>query len=115
MRKARELTDGPATQRMPLYRVIIHGQNFRLRAEEKWEKFGFYTPRFAEAPDAVLAEQAALEDFRQSAKYLELLESSLNSADDQPIICGEEIVEVAGQENAGKGPAGLVLYRESDE
>ena len=100
---------------MPLFRVIIHGRNFRLNPEGKWEKFGFYAPRFAEAPDSVLAEHVALEDFRQSAKYLDLIQSSLNSEDDLPVLCGEDIAEVPRQESVGKGPAGLALYREEDE
>ena len=98
---------------MALYRVTIHGRNFRLKLEGKWEKFGFYTPRIAEAPDAVLAEQVALKDFRQSQKYQELLEGSLNSAPDPPVICGEEITQVSGPD--GKLAAGLAFYRESDD
>jgi len=100
---------------MPLYRVIVHGRNFRINVEGKWEKVGFYTPRFAEAPDSVRAEHMALEDFRQSAKYLDLMERSLNSGADQPVLCGEDIAEVSPQENAAKGPAGLALCREPDE
>ena len=100
---------------MPLFRVTIHGRNFRLNVEGKWEKFGFYTPRFAEAPDSVLAEHVALEDFRQSSKYLDLIERSLNSEDDPPVLCGEDIAEVSRPEDAGKVPAGLALYREADE
>jgi hypothetical protein len=97
---------------MPLYRVIIHGGNFRLKPEGKWEKFGFYTPRFAEALDAVVAEQVAVEDFRRSQKYQDLLASSLNSERDPPFIRGEDITQVS--EHSGKVPAGLALYRESD-
>ena len=100
---------------MPLYRVIIHGRNFRLNVEGKWHKYGFYTPRFAEAPDPVLAEHVALEDFRQSAKYLDVIGSSLNAEDDQPALCGEDIAEASAQEVAGKVPAGLALYRESND
>ena len=97
---------------MPLYRVTVHGKNFRLKLQGKWEKFGFYTPRFAEAADSVLAEQVALEDFRQSRKYQELLETSLNSADDPPVISGEEITQVSG--GNGEPATGLAFYRESD-
>jgi len=39
----------------------------------KWERFGFYASRVAEAPDPVLAEYVAVEDFRRSADYLYLL------------------------------------------
>jgi len=35
---------------------MVHGRNFRLNMAGKWEKFGFYTPRFTEAPDPALAE-----------------------------------------------------------
>jgi len=100
---------------MPLFRVTIHGRNFRLNLEGKREKFGFYTPRFAEASDSVLAEQVALEDFRQSAEYLHLMERSPDSEDDQPVISGEDVAEVSRQEDAGKRPAGLAFYREADE
>ena len=98
-----------------MYRVIIHGRNFRLNVEGKWEKLGFYTPCFAEAQDSVFAEHVALEDCRQSAKYLDLIERSLNSEADQPALWGEDIAEVSRQENAGKEPAGLAHYREEDE
>jgi len=97
---------------MPFYRVIIHGGNFRLKLEGKWEKCGFNTPRFAQALDAVTAEQVAVEDFRRSQKYKDLLASSLNSERDPPFIRGQEIVQVSGP--SGKVPAGLALYRESD-
>ncbi len=97
---------------MPLYRVTIHGRNFRLKMDGKWEKFGFYTSRFAEVPDAVLAEQVALEDFRHSSKYQELIECSLNAETDPPVLCGEEITQVS--QVSGETPAGLALYRESD-
>ena len=112
---SRLLTRIVRPERMPLFRVIIHGRNFRLNVEGKWEKFGFYTPRFGEARDSVLAEHVALEDFRQSANYLHLLERSLNPEADQPALNGEDIAEVSRREEAGKGPAGLALYREQDE
>jgi hypothetical protein len=96
---------------MALYRVIIHGRNFRLKLEGEWEKFGFYTTWSAEAPDPVLAEQVALEDFRQTQKYVDLVESSLNSAEDPPVISGEEITVISSLE--GKSAAGLAFYRES--
>jgi len=99
---------------MPRYRVIIHGRNFRLKLDGKWEKFGFYTPRFAEAADPVLAEHVALEDFRQTDKYFELMKQSLNSAEDQPILCGEDIIQVQRDQNSEKGPAGLAFYKESN-
>ena len=99
---------------MPSYRVIVRGRNFRLNMAGKWEKFGFYAPRFADAPDPVLAEQIAVEDFRRSVEYLYLLERSLNSADDQPKLCGEDIAEVPQQQESGKRPADLTLYLEPD-
>jgi len=98
---------------MPIYCVIIHGRNFRLKIEDKWEKFGFYTPRFAEAPDPVLAEQIALENFRRSPKYLNLLQGLSNSESDPPVLSGEKIEEVA--KVTGNPNGGLALYRETGE
>jgi hypothetical protein len=97
---------------MPLYRVTIHGRNFRLNMDGKWEKFGFYTPRFAEASDAVLAEQVALEDFRHSSKYRELVERSLNAESDPPVLRVEEATQVS--QVSEEKPAGLAFYKESD-
>ena len=99
---------------MPSYRVIVHGRNFRLNTAGKWEKFGFYAPRFAEAPDPGLAEHVAVEDFRRSAEYLYLLERSLSSEDDQPVLCGEDVAQVPQNQGSGKGLADLTLYREPD-
>ncbi len=95
---------------MALYRVTIHGRNFRLKLAGEPEKFGFYTPRFAEARNEDMAQQVTLEDFRQSQKYQELLESLLNSADDPPLVCAEEITQVSGPD--GNPAAGLAFYRE---
>jgi hypothetical protein len=100
---------------MPRYRVTIHGWNFRLNVEGKWEKMGFYTPRFADAADPLLAEHTALEDFRQSTKYHDLMEAALNSKDDPPVLCGEDIEEVRPGTGAGERLAGLALYSESDD
>jgi hypothetical protein len=97
---------------MPLYRVTIHGRNFRLKMDGKWEKFGFYTPRFTEAPDALIAKQLALEEFRQSTKYQDLIERSLNAENDPPVLCGEDVTEVS--QASGEKQAGLALYREAD-
>jgi hypothetical protein len=99
---------------MPRYRVIIHGRNFRLKVEGKWEKMGFYAPRFTDAADPLMAEHTALEDFRQSAKYRALMDGTLNADDDPPTLCGEDIEEVAAGAGAGQLPAGLALYKESD-
>lgn len=100
---------------MPRYRIIIHGRNFRLNLEGKWEKMGFYTPRFADAADPLLAEHTALEDFRQSTKYHDLMEATLNSVDDSPMLCGEDIEEVRPGTDVGEQPVGLALYNESDD
>jgi hypothetical protein len=98
---------------MTLFRVTVHGRNFRLNIDGKWEKFGFYTPRFVEASDAALAEQVALEDFRHSPKYLNLVERASNSETDPPVLTGEDVEEVA--EVTGNPNGGLALYRETGE
>ncbi len=100
---------------MPRYRVIIHGRNFRLNLRGKQEKMGFYTPRLADAPDPVLAEHTALEEFRQSAKYGTLMDTTLNSDDDSPVLSGEDIEEVLPGTGDGEGPVGFSFYRESDD
>jgi hypothetical protein len=78
----------------------------------KWARFGFCAPRTVQAPDAVLAEQVAIEEFRRSAEYLYLLERSVYSEDDQPVICGGDIAEVLQLQEREKGPAALTLYQE---
>ena len=98
---------------MPIYKVIIHGRNFRLKIDGKCEKYGFYTPRWTQAADCVLAERVALEGFRQSSKYLSLLERSLNEDKDPPVLVGEDIEEVS--KVAGNPNGGLALYREAGE
>jgi hypothetical protein len=100
---------------MPRYRVIIHGQNFRLNVEGKWEKMGFFTPRFVDAPDPLLAEHTALEEFRQSTKYRALMDGALNASDDPPVLCGEGIEEVEPGAGIGQPLTGLALYTESDD
>ena len=100
---------------MPRYRVIIHGRNFRLNLQGQWEKMGFYTPRLADALDAVLAEHTALEEFQQSTKYRTLIDATLNSDDDPPVLCGEDVEEVLPGTGEGEGPVGFAFYRESDD
>ena len=94
---------------MPRYRVIIHGQNFRLNLDGKWEKMGFYTPRLADASDSLLAEHTALEEFRQSTKYRALMEETLNSDVDPPTLGGEDVEEVPPGQGMARGPTGLAF------
>ncbi len=99
---------------MPRYKLVIHGQNFRLNLEGRWEKHGFFTPRCVEAPDPLLAEHVALEDFRHSRKYQDVVEATLNSEDDPPVLSAEEIEEIVpGTEPART--AGLAFYPESED
>jgi hypothetical protein len=78
----------------------------------KWERFGFCAPRTVQAPDAVLAEKVAVKEFCRSAEYLYLLERSVYSEDDQPVICGGDITEVLQLQEVEQGPAALTLYKE---
>jgi len=78
----------------------------------KWERFGFCAPRTVRAPDAVLAEQVAVEDFCRSAEYLYLLERSVYSEDDHPVICGGDTAEVLQLHKVEQGHAALTLYKE---
>jgi len=97
---------------MPLYRVIVRGRNFRLNMAGKCDRFGFCEPRIIQAADSVLAKQVAVEDFCRSAEYLYLLERSVYSEDDQPVICGGDIAEVLQLHEVEQGPAALTLYKE---
>jgi len=76
---------------------------------------GFYTPRFVDVTDRLLAEHEALEDFRQSTIHHDLMETALNSDDDPPVVCGEDIEEVRPGTRVGLQIAGLSFYKESDE
>jgi hypothetical protein len=94
---------------------MLHGQNFRLNLDGKWEKRGFYTPRITDAPDPLLAENTALEEFRQSTKFLSLMAETLNTDDDPPTLRGEDVEEVQPGTGVGERPAGLAFYSESSE
>ncbi len=97
---------------MPRYRVLIHGRNFRVNLEGRWQKQGFYTPRFADAPDTLLAAHVALEDFRHTKKYQDLVEISLTGADDPSELFVEEIEEVHPDAGFNSVLPGLALYSE---
>lgn len=99
---------------MPRYRVMIHGSNFRLKLDGKWDLFGFYTPRYTQASEIALAEQMALEEFRQSTKYKDLLAGSLNSDTDLPVLRGEDIEECDPDEDFENGPPGFGFYSETE-
>jgi len=99
---------------MPRYRVLIHGRNFRLNFDGRWQKTGFYTPRFADAPDALLAAHVALEDFRHSQKYQELVEGSLNGSNDCSELNAEEIEEVRLDAGFDSALPGLAFYNEDE-
>lgn len=96
---------------------MIHGRNFLLNFNGKWEKAGFYTPRYADAPDERMAEQVALEDFRHSDRYHGLLSDCLNAevADDAPSLSGEDVEETTPNEDFAAGPPGFAFYIERDE
>jgi hypothetical protein len=82
--------------------------------EGRWQKHGFYTPFFADAPDFVLAAQVALEHFRDTKKYQDLAEISLNGADDPSELLAEEIEEVRPDARFKAALAGLALYSEEE-
>lgn len=98
---------------MPLHRIIVRGRNFRLNMAGKSDRFGFCAPRIIQAADSVLAKQVAVEDFCRSAEYLYLLERSVYSEDDQPVICGGDIAEGLQLHEVEQGPAALTLYKEA--
>ncbi len=71
---------------------------------------GFHTTRFVEAPDAEHAESKALDDFRGSTKYQELVGAALNGEDDPPALSVEQTQPV--EQIIGARIPGLSFYRE---
>lgn len=98
---------------MPRYAVVIIGQNFRLKFDGVWNKYGFFTTRFLDAPDPLLAEVTALENFRHSPKGQQVFESSLNSDNDPPILAVEKVREVPPGTSSGEPEHGLAFYEHS--
>ena len=91
---------------------MIHGRNFLLNFKGKWKKTGFYVPRYANAPDELMAEHVALEEFRHSIRYQELLKECLNAdaSENPPALCGEEIEQTAPEDDFPNGLPGVVFY-----
>ncbi len=102
---------------MPRYRVLIHGRNFLLNFDGRWKRAGFYTPRYADAPNESMAEHVATEDFRHSAQYRGLLKSCLNADnfDDSPTLRGEDIEETTSDADFEYGLPGLAVYTDPAE
>ena len=67
---------------MPIYRVLLRGQNFWLRVSGELQHLGFFTNRFVEAPDLPSAENLALDSLRADPK----LRSAENDPADRPTI-----------------------------
>jgi hypothetical protein len=76
---------------MPLYQVMIRGENFFIRGESGVERLGFYTTRYIEAPSPSDAERCAVDHIRGDAR---LRSAVLNTQDAPPEIFIEECVEV---------------------
>ena len=91
---------------------MIHGRNFLLNFNGEWKKAGFYVPRYANAPDEIMAEHVALEEFRHNPRYKELLKECLNAEvqHDPPTLCGEDIEHTTLEDDFPNGPPGFVFY-----
>jgi hypothetical protein len=74
---------------MPHYRVLLRGENFWLRIDERPRRMGFFTTRFVEAPDVEQAGQAALALLRGEGRL-----KPRNEATDAPLVFFDEIEEV---------------------
>lgn len=96
---------------MGKYRVIVKGENFWMRVEKKPQHLGFYTTRFVEAASVEEAKQHAVQLVREDPK---LAGTVLNESSDPPIICVEEIAEVASFDTVGSSPAGFAFYLEAE-
>ena len=94
---------------------MIHGRNFRLNLDGEWVTVGFSKPRYTDAPEIALAEETAPADFRQSATYHDLMDGTLNSKDDPPILRGEDIEEKDPGEGFKHDLPGRGFYVHEDE
>ncbi len=81
----------------------------------KVAKYGFYTPRFVEAIDEVLAEATALENFRDEAKMQDLSRALLNGTDDPPRFEVEETAEIDSFDGIDNLTPGLGFYPEDEK
>ena len=71
---------------------------------------GFHTARLVEASDAQQAESKALDAFRESTNYQELVGAAMNGNDDRPTLSAEEARQV--EQSLGARVPGLSFYRE---
>ena len=76
---------------MKKYKVIVEGNNFLIRFEDKIKKYGFFTVRFVEAQNEAEAETKVIEMLRNDANLVALVR---NEETDPPMMYAEEIEEV---------------------
>jgi len=80
-----------------------------------FQKASFYTPRYIDAVDSVLAQATAIEDFLHSDKYFEINSQIINTSDDPPRFSAEDIEECSSDEYFENGQVpGIAFYRERD-
>jgi hypothetical protein len=94
---------------MPKYKVEINGVNFLIEMDGRTAKYGFFTNRFLEAPDAAAAENASVQMIRETQRLRDIVR---NTPDDPPIMDVIGITEIgsfAGFENLEQG---FVWYEE---
>lgn len=96
---------------MPRYLLKIYGRNFLLKFDGKWERNDFFTWRMVDAPDELLAQHTALEEFRASAKFRGRMAMALHSDGDPPELRVKELQEVGDDARFKSGaPPGLVFH-----
>ena len=76
---------------MPLYRVLVTGENFLVNLDSVPEKMGFFTGCFVEAASREQAETVAIDLVRHRQG---LVGKVLNAEADQPLLFASEIQEV---------------------
>ncbi|HPA14550.1 MAG TPA: hypothetical protein PKV75_04660 [Desulfobacterales bacterium] len=74
---------------MQKYKVIIEGNNFAIRLNDKVGKHGFFTTRFVEAKDSKNAETLTMNLIRDELKL-----TVLNDSSDPPVMYVEEVHEI---------------------
>ena len=91
---------------MPKYRVQIDAKNFLINMDGVTTKYGFITWRCVDAPDPVVAENAAVQMIREDQELRRIV---LNEKNDPPVM---DVVEIAAIDSIdpSQPPPGRIWY-----
>ena len=90
---------------MPVYRLMINGENFLVERNGVLAKHGFYAWRSVEAPNPQEAELAAVQSLREEDRLRSIMR---NLQDDPPTMHMQDIILLDATEP--EAPTGFVWY-----